>query len=134
MCAVCATPLGATSIAMCILFLRFVLGFDFSVTTTVLVFSGLSIGTACSSATMSSDCAPPTGIIATSRFYLDSFAEWTEVTADLVEVEDAPKVPTFMEHVCADKTARKLLIFLAMNISFMFAEVVYGWVSNSLGH
>jgi len=116
MCAVCATPLGATSIAMCILFLRFVLGFDFSVTTTVLVFSGLSIG-----------------IIATSRFYLDSFAEWTEVTADLVEVEDAPKVPTFMEHVCADKTARKLLIFLAMNISFMFAEVVYGWVSNSLG-
>ena len=40
---------------------------------------------------------------------------------------------SFLNHMWAEKNARKLAIFLVMNVSFMFAEVFYGWWTNSLG-
>lgn len=38
-----------------------------------------------------------------------------------------------LRHVWADPNSRKILIFLAINFTFMFVEISVGWLTNSLG-
>jgi hypothetical protein len=70
-----------------------------------------------------------------TRIYLRRLGEPVLPTSRDTTAEDdtIDEGGSFLTHVWAEKNARKLAIFLLMNVSFMFAEVVYGWWTNSLG-
>ncbi|KAM3139148.1 hypothetical protein pb186bvf_008746 [Paramecium bursaria] len=46
---------------------------------------------------------------------------------------DEISLNSFIDHINSHKDARNLLIQLIMNFSFMFVELIYGFISNSLG-
>ncbi|CAD8093312.1 unnamed protein product [Paramecium sonneborni] len=39
----------------------------------------------------------------------------------------------FLNHLSNNQDSKKLMIQLSLNFSFMFVELIYGWISNSLG-
>lgn len=43
------------------------------------------------------------------------------------------KVNNYIRIIFADKNSRNLFLFLILNFSFAFVELIYGWWSNSLG-
>ena len=70
-----------------------------------------------------------------SRLYLKKIGEPLLPTNDTIEDEEVGRDggTSFLRHMYAEKNARKLAMFLTMNVTYMFAEIIYGWWTNSLG-
>ncbi|CAK88879.1 unnamed protein product (macronuclear) [Paramecium tetraurelia] len=47
--------------------------------------------------------------------------------------EDEISFQAFINHLKNNSDSKKLMIQLSLNFSFMFVELIYGWISNSLG-
>ncbi|CAD8088573.1 unnamed protein product [Paramecium primaurelia] len=65
--------------------------------------------------------------------------ENTEEELHLIQInnrivgDDEISLQAFLNHLSNNSDSKKLMIQLSLNFSFMFVELIYGWISNSLG-
>ena len=65
--------------------------------------------------------------------YAQSFTRVHSVSAHAARSINMNNLYRLWRHILDDSTSRRIFVFLTINFTFMFVEVVYGFWTNSLG-
>ncbi|CAD8082233.1 unnamed protein product [Paramecium sonneborni] len=72
-------------------------------------------------------------VLATLNLFENSELESQLVQTNPIFLDNEISFQAFLNHLSSNQDSKKLMIQLSLNFSFMFVELIYGWISNSLG-